>query len=69
MVYSIAERVEVFALFFGNDKCANNAAELFNQQHADKHINRKYVLELVKNFERPGLCSQQKTKYSKSDKK
>jgi len=45
MVYSIAERFEMIALFFGNNECANRTAELFNQEHGNKRVNCKYVLE------------------------
>lgn len=60
MVYSIAERVEMITLFFKNDECGNRAACLFNQEHPDKHVSRKYVLDLVSKFRETGSLANKK---------
>lgn len=60
MVYSIAERVELISIFFANGESAFKTAEIFNQRHPDKHVNRKYVLELVHKFRETGSVANKK---------
>ena len=54
MTYSIAERVEIIALFFSNNESANVTANIFNERHPGKNSNRKYILELVAKFRETG---------------
>lgn len=65
MVYSIAERVDIISLYFMNNKCANRTAQLFNEQHQDRHVRRKYVLELVKKFQETGNVANKKREIEK----
>lgn len=67
MVYSIAERVEIISLFFANNQCANRTAEFFNQRHLDKHVNRKYVLELVSKFQETGSVANKKRNMERNE--
>lgn len=60
MVYSIAERVLIIELYYENGRCANVTARLFNDQNRDKHVNRKYVLELVAKFRETGSLANRK---------
>lgn len=60
MVYTIAQRVEVIGLYYGNNRCANKAAELFNQQHENMNVSRQYVSELVKKFQDTGSVANKK---------
>lgn len=60
MVYSLAERVEIIEIYF-RSQCASQTAELFNQRHQDKHVHRKYVLELVQKFRATGnVCNKKR---------
>lgn len=60
MVHLIAERVQIIELFFGNNSCANTAVQLFNQQHPNNNVDRRYVLELVRKFRQTGAVTNKK---------
>lgn len=60
MVYSVEERVEIITLFFKNDDCAHRTANLFNERHPNRNINRKYILELVAKFRETGSVANKK---------
>lgn len=49
MVYSIAERIEIIEIVYENSRCANKTTQVFNQ-HQNKHVNRKHVLDLMNKF-------------------
>lgn len=40
MVYIIAKRMAIIQLFFEKQQNANRIAQLFNDQHKNRHINR-----------------------------
>lgn len=50
----------MIVLFFKNGERGNRAAKLFNQEHPDKHVERKYVLELVTKFKETGSVANKK---------
>lgn len=60
MVYSTAERVSIIELYYENGRCANITAQLFNELNPDKHVNRKYVIELVAKFRERGSLANRK---------
>ena len=60
MVHTIAERVEIIEIFFGNNQCANRTVELFNELHENSRVQRKYVLELVSKFRETGSVANRK---------
>lgn len=60
MVYLITGRAAIIALFYGNNQCTNRTAEVFNQQHLNNHVNRKYILQLVAKFQKTGTVGNKK---------
>lgn len=50
IIYTTAERVTITQDIYENQQSANSTAQLFNDQHENRHVNRKYVLELVTEF-------------------
>lgn len=60
MVYSLAERVEIVELYFKNNDCGNQVAQIFNERHPDKHLSGKIVRELVAKFRETGSVMNKK---------
>lgn len=54
MVYTIAERVRIISLYFGNNENAQRTADIFNNEHQERHVHRKIVLQLVRKFRETG---------------
>jgi hypothetical protein len=50
MVYSIAERVEIVAIYYRNHDCAKATARIFNANHPEKNVNHQYVKHLIDKF-------------------
>ncbi|KAF5299243.1 hypothetical protein FQA39_LY02416 [Lamprigera yunnana] len=59
MVYSIAETVKVIYIY-GAKQCAGVTARVFNQRHPNKHMEHKYVYEVVQKFEATGSVENKK---------
>lgn len=60
MVYSTAERVSMIEIYYENNRCANITSQVFNQMNPDKHVHRKYVIELVTKFRETGSVENRK---------
>lgn len=59
MVYTIAERLRVVSLYYGNNESANSDATLFNERH-EINASRKYVTHLTEKFKETDSVANEK---------
>ncbi|CAG9813531.1 unnamed protein product [Phaedon cochleariae] len=60
MVHTKDEKVEIILIFAVQNECARATARIFNEQHENRNLTHKYILDLVAKFWETGAFANKK---------